>query len=377
MDKITLIVTTTFGFEAVVKKELVYLGFKDFIISDGKIEFDGSITDIPKLNLWLRAADRVLIKIGEFKAADFDALFDNTYALPWDNWIPEDGKIIVIGKSVKSTLRSVRSNQGMVKKAIINKLKEKYNKVLFPETGSEYTVQVSILKDIAQMTLDTSGLGLHKRNYRVDTGEVPIRENLAAGMVLLSFWNKDKILIDPMCGSGTILIEAAMIARNIAPGLRRKFVSETWPIIDKKIWEEARLIATNAAKPTGDLKIFGYDINKSRINGCKINAKYAGVENDIVFREQDVKDLKIEDESGMVISNPPYGVKMCNEQELHSIYNAINAIFKNKPGWSIYMITSDKKFPNFFRRSKPNKTRKLYNGTIEANYYQYFGKKVS
>ena len=374
MDKITLIVTTMFGFESVVKKELIALGFKDFIVSDGKIEFDASIIDIPDLNIWLRAADRVLIKIGEFKAVDFDALFDQTNALPWGNWIVQDGKIKVIGKSVKSILRSVRSNQSIVKKAIINKMKEKFNKEWFSETGPEYVIQVSILKDIVQLTLDTSGSGLHKRSYRVHSGEVPIRENLAAGMVLLSLWNKDKILIDPMCGSGTILIEAAMISRNIAPGLKRDFVSETWPIIDIKVWEDARLFALKAADPPGDLKIFGYDMNKSRIDGCKVNAENAGVENDIVFRQKDIKDLRLGNESGMVISNPPYGIKMSNEQELYDLYAAINALFKNKPGWSVCMITSDKKFPDYFKREKPDKIRKLYNGPIEAHYYQYYGK---
>ncbi|MBU0468194.1 MAG: class I SAM-dependent RNA methyltransferase [Candidatus Omnitrophica bacterium] len=371
MKNIKLIVTSTFGFESVVKKELIALGFDHFIVSDGKIEFDAAISDIPKLNIWLRAADRVLIKIGEFHAADFDALFDQTKSCPWNDWINENSKITVIGKSVKSTLQSVRSNQSMVKRAIIKKMQETYNKEMLPETGPEFVVQVSILKDIVQLTIDTSGAGLHKRGYRVDTGDVPIRENLAAALVLLSFWNKNKILIDPMCGSGTILIEAAMIGRNIAPGLKRKFISEEWAVINNKFWEDERLCAIKVILPSGNLRIFGYDIDKKRIEGCKTNAKNAGVESDIIFKDQDIKDLEVEHENGMVISNPPYGVKMARESDLYYIYDSINAVFKNKPGWSIYIITSDKNFPKYFKRAKPDKVRKLYNGTIEVNYYQY------
>jgi len=408
MDKIKLIVTTTFGLEAVAKKELIALGFENFIASDGKLEFDADVSDIPKLNIWLRSADRVLIKVKEFNAADFDALFDQTKDCPWHDWINVESKITVIGKSVKSTLQSVRANQSIVKKAIIKELQEKYNKENFPETGSEVVVQVSILKDIAQLTIDTTGVGLHKRGYRVDTGDVPIRENLAASLVLLSYWNKNKILIDPMCGSGTILIEAAMIGRNIAaslvllsywnknkilidpmcgsgtilieaamigrniaPGLNRKFVSEEWSAIDNKFWKEARKSAHNTIHPSGNLKIFGYDIDRKRIEGCKINAKNAGVENDIIFKRQDVNELKIDCENGMIISNPPYGIKMSRESDIHSIYDAINAVFKNMPGWAIYIITADKNFPKYFKRAKPDKVRKLYNGTIEVNYYQY------
>ncbi|MDP8213381.1 MAG: class I SAM-dependent RNA methyltransferase [Candidatus Zapsychrus exili] len=371
MNKIKLIVTTTFGLESVVKKELITLGFDNFIVSDGKIEFDANKSDIPKLNLSLRAADRVLVKMGEFKATDFDLLFDQTKALPWNNWITKDGKITVIGKSVKSSLRSVRANQSIVKKAIIENMQEVFNKEIFPETGPEFIIKVSILKNIAQLTIDTSGVGLHKRGYRIDTGDVPIRENLAAGLILLSFYNRGKVLIDPMCGSGTILIEAAMIGRNIAPGLNRNFISEDWPTLDKKFWEDARSFAHAAIRPTGDLKVFGYDIDKERIEGCKANAKNAGVLEDIVFKQQDIKDLKVECENGMLISNPPYGVKMALERGFNHIYGPINMIFADKPGWGVYIITADKNFPNSFKQAKPNKVRKLYNGTIEVNYYQY------
>ena len=371
MNKIKLIVTTTFGLESVVKKELLHLGFENFRVLDGKIEFDADMRDIPQLNIGLRAADRVLIKIGEFQAADFDALFDQTHALPWGHWITDDAKITVTGKSVKSVLKSVRANQSIVKKAVIKKLQEKFNKERFPETGPEFVIQVSVLKDIVQLTLDTSGSGLHRRGYRADTGEVPIRENLAAGLVLLSSWARDKTLIDPMCGSGTILIEAAMIARNIPPGLKRSFAAERWPVIDKKFWESARSAALKTVAPPGNLKIFGYDIDKRRIGGCRVNAKDAGVEEDIFFKQQDIRDLQVDQQSGTVISNPPYGVKMAGGSDLSCLYDSINAVFQHKPGWAVCIITADKKFPLYFKRSKPNKIRKLYNGTIEANYYQY------
>lgn len=374
MNKIRLIVTCTFGLEAVVKQELISLGFCRFIVLDGKIEFDAELNDVPKLNLWLRTADRVFIKIAEFKAVDFDVLFDKAKACPWSSWITEDGKITVTGKSVKSVLQSVRSNQSIVKKAIIKKMQESFNRERFPETGPEFIIQVSIFKDMVQLALDTTGSGLHRRNYRVDTGEVPIKENLAAALVLLSSWHKDKVLIDPMCGSATILIEAAMIGRNIAPGLKRNFVSEDWPFIDKKFWEDARNSALDKMLPSGSLQIFGYDIDRERIEGCERNAKNAGVENDIVFKAQDIKDLRLGSGRGVVISNPPYGVKMGAGSDLNYIYSSLSKAFKNKTGWGAFIITADKSFPKYFSNGKPDKMRKLYNGTIETNYYQYKNK---
>lgn len=371
MQKVRLIVTTTFGLEAIVKKELTTLGFDDFVVSDGKIEFDAKLSDIAKCNLWLRTADRVLVKIAEFQAADFDALFDQTFECAWNDWIPKDGKITVTGKSVKSMLQSVRANQSIVKKAIIKKLQSVFHQERFSETGPEFVIQISILKDVAVLTLDTTGAGLHKRGYRVDTGDVPIRENLAAALVLISFWNRNKMLVDPLCGSGTILIEAAMMGRNIAPGLSRYFMAEDWPAFDNKIWSEARLTARESIRPPGDLKLFGFDIDGCRIEGCRLNAKNGGVDQDIIFKQQDIKDFQLEQDHGMIISNPPYGVKMGEARDVVRIYAALNAALKNKPGWQIYIVTADKSFPLSFKRGKPSKVRKLYNGTIQVNYYQY------
>ena len=373
MTKIRLIVTSTFGLEAVVKREVQDLGLSGMTVADGKVEFEAELSDIPRLNLWLRTADRVLLKLGEFPSIDFDELFDHTRELPWEEWLPQDAKITVIAKAVRSQIDSVRSCQSIVKKAIVDCLKENLKVEILPETGPEFTIQVAILKDIAQLTLDTSGLGLHKRGYRASAGEVPMRENLAAALVLLSFWDKDRQLVDPMCGSGTILIEAAMIGRNIAPGLKRPFAAEAWPAIDKKTWEDARSAAREAILPEGQLKIFGSDLDPERIMDCRGNAKKAGVDKDIVFEKKDIRDLHVDGQFGIVITNPPYGVKLGDPHELSPIYNALDQALKENKGWSLYILTADKRFPEYFRRAQPDRVRKLFNGTIEVHYFQYYG----
>ncbi len=373
MNQITLITTQSFGLEAVVKRELHALGFESTRVTDGKVEFDAVPGDIPRANLWLRSADRVLLKMGEFPALTFDELFEQTKALPWEAWITEDGKFTVTGTAVKSTLGSVRACQAIVKKAVVERLKEQYHRDWFAETGPEFTVKISMLKDVALLTIDTSGSGLNKRGYRQRTGEAAIRETLAAALVLLSVWDKDRLLIDPMCGSGTILIEAALIARNIAPGLRRKFASERWPAIAPEAWQQARLAACEAIDREGSLQILGYDIDEAAIDAAKVNARRAGVGGDIVFETKDVKDLWIDKQYGVVISNPPYGIKMGEFQAMNQIYISLNKTFKKKKGWSVYILTADKKFPDYFKRAQPDRVRKLYNATIEVNYYQYLG----
>lgn len=375
MSSLRLIVLSTFGLEAVIKRELTGFGFKDFVVADGKIEFDAELNDIPRLNIGLRAADRVLIKAGEFPAADFGRLFDGTREIPWENWLTVDAKIEVIGKCVRSQLMSVRSCQSIVKKAVVERLKAKFIAEVLPETGPEYTISVALLKDVAQLTIDTSGDGLHKRGYRRAKGEVPLRENLAAALVLLSFWDKGRLLIDPMCGSGTILIEAAMIARNIAPGINREFASELWPVIEREYWRQARQAAQEAVVREGSLNIFGYDIDAERIKDCLVNAKNAGVAGDIAFAVKDIKDLWIDKPYGMVITNPPYGVKLGSPKELTPVYVSIHHTFRKKKGWSLFILTADKRFPDFFKRALPDRVRKLFNGTIEVNYYQYHGER--
>jgi putative N6-adenine-specific DNA methylase len=375
MDRITLIATATFGLEKVVKNEVMALGFENIKVSEGKVEFEATLEDIPRANLWLRSADRVLLKIGEFEASTFDELFEKTKALPWENIITEDGKFDVNGKAVKSTLGSIRACQSIVKKAVVERLKQKYNKEWFEETGPEFTIQISMLKDVAVLTIDTSGAGLHKRGYREAGGEAPLKETLAAALVLLSFWNADRVLIDPMCGSGTILIEAAMIARHMAPGLKRGFASEKWPAIDENYWSEARLAARDAILPHHRLQIFGYDIDEKSIAACRINAANAGVGDVILFERKDIKDLWIDKKYGIVISNPPYGVRMSEFKDINQIYIAIHKAFRKKRGWSLYILTADEMFPNYFKRARPDRVRKLYNGKIKVDYYQYYGEK--
>ena len=375
MNEITLIATATFGLEKVVKNEVIALGFENIKVSEGKVEFEATLGDIPRANLWLRSADRVLLKIGEFEAFTFDELFEKTKALPWENLITEDGKFDVNGKAVKSTLGSIRACQSIVKKAVVERLKQKYNKEWFEETGPEFTIQISMLKDVAVLTIDTSGAGLHKRGYREAGGEAPLKETLAAGLVLLSFWNPDRILIDPMCGSGTILIEAAMIARHIAPGLQRGFASEKWPAIDEDYWSESRLAARDVIIPVHKLQLFGYDIDEKSIAACKINAANAGVGDVILFERKDIKDLWIDKQYGIVISNPPYGVRMSDFKDINEIYIAINKAFRKKWGWSLYILTADELFPSYFKRARPDRVRKLYNGNIKVNYYQYYGER--
>lgn len=375
MNECILIVTTAFGLEKVVKQELQNLGFNEFKIFDGHIEFNAKFEDIPRLNIWLRAADRVLLKVAEFSAVDFDELFDGVSRVEWAKFIPKGCRMTTTASITRSQINSERTCQSMTKKAIVENLKKEYKTDWIDEAGLEITVKTSILKDVAQITLDTTGDGLHKRGYRQEAGEAPMRENLAAALVLLSFWNKDRLLIDPMCGSGTIVIEAAMIARNIAPGLNRGFSSENWPFITKECWEDARSKARLAIDKESKLQIFGFDSDRKRIEDSKVNANNAGVFDDIVFEQGDAKQLKLQHDYGIVITNPPYGVNIGTDYSIDLLYKSLNHIFVHRPDWSIYIITADTNFPQFFKRAKPDRVRKLYNGNIEAHYFQYYGKR--
>jgi len=373
MDKFTLIATARFGLEMVVKNEIRALGFKDIKASDAKVEFSATLNDIPKANLWLRSAERVFLKVGEFKALTFDELFEQCKALPWENFITQSGSVTINAKALKSTLMSDRSCQSIVKKAVVERLKQQYNLQWLDETGPAYTIQVSILKDIVILALDTSGSGLHKRGYRKQAGEAPLKETVAAGLVLLSRWHKEEILIDPMCGSGTILIEAAMIARHIAPGLKRGFAAEKWPVIASEAWRDTRLAAHDCIDFDADLSLYGYDIDGSAIQDSKTNAHNAGVEKDIIFVQKNIKDLWIDRQFGSIITNPPYGHRMSEYHDLNQVYLSINKTFRKKKGWSVYILTADSMFPKYFKRARPDRVRKLYNGRIRVNYYQYYG----
>lgn len=372
MEKIDLIATTTFGLEAVTKRELMNLGYNDLKVENGKVEFRGSLKDIARTNIWLRTADRVLLKMGEFKALSFEELFQNTKALPWEEWIPEDGNFVIEGKSVDSKLFSISDCQRIVEKAIVEKLKTKYNVEWFKKTGAKYTVEVSLLKDIATLTIDTSGEGLHKRGYRDRAGDAPIKETLAAAMILLSYWNKDRVLLDPLCGSGTIPIEAAMIGKNIAPGLDRKFAAEMWEKIDKEYWSEVRKDAFSAIDNNVKLHILGCDIDKRSILRARDNAANLGLEDDIAFFMKDMRDVDLNDEYGVVITNPPYGERIGEKEEVTKLYIDLGKKFRELKTWSVYVITSDEDFEKKYGK-KADKKRKLFNGRIKVDYYQYYG----
>lgn len=371
MDTITLIAICKFGLEKLVKLEVGRLGFGETAVSDGKVEFPASLSDIPRLNLWLRYADRLLLKIGQFPALTFDELFEQTKALPWEEWITRDGAFTVNARSVKSALQSERSCQSIVKKAVVDRLQASYHTTDLPETGPEYTIQVSLLNDVATLTLDTSGAGLHKRGYRTESVEAPLKETFAAGLVWLSPWRPDGLLIDPMCGSGTILIEAALLARNIAPGLQRDFAAEQWPILPAEQWREAREAAAAARKSGPPLQLFGYDADPAAIAASKINAANAGVADDITFAQKDVRELWIDRQHGTLICNPPYGRRLSDFQTMNQIYIALNKMLRKKTGWAVCILTADPKFPDYFKRARPDRVRKFFNGRIRVNYYQY------
>lgn len=373
--KLELIATATFGLEAVVKREIEALGYKIIKTEDGKVTYMGDERAIAKSNLWLRTADRVLLKMAEFTALEFEELFQQTKALPWEELIPVDGKFTVTGSSVKSKLHSVPACQKIVKKAIVEKLKEFYGVEVFEETGAEYTVKATILKDRVTLTVDTSGVGLHKRGYRVADVAAPIKETLAAAMVQLSFWRDGRIMIDPCCGSGTIPIEAAMIARNIAPGLNRHFASEEWEFIKPEIWKEERKAAFEAMDYDKELEIYGFDINRKAVAAAIENAEEAGVDDCIKFMRVNVKDLRPVGKNGIIITNPPYGERIGEEKEIAEIYRAYNKFFKENPDWSLFMITTDKEVENKVMEREANRRRKLYNGRLEVCYYQFHGNK--
>ena len=371
MEKITLIAICKFGLEKLVKIEVNHLGFPEVLVSDGRIEFTAALSDIPRLNLWLRYADRLLLKVGEFPALTFDDLYEQVRALPWEAWMSVDGRFPVDAKSVKSALQSVRSCQSIVKKAVVDRLQAAYHTADLPETGPEYAIQVALLNDTATLTLDTSGAGLHKRGYRTETVEAPLKETFAAGLVWLSPWRPDGLLIDPMCGSGTILIEAALKARQMAPGLNRDFAAEGWPIIAAAAWREAREAALAARRSDLTLQLFGYDIDATAVAAARINAANAGVADDIVFAQKDVRDLWIDRETGTLICNPPYGRRLSDFQQMNQMYIALNKMLRKKTGWAVCILTADPKFPDYFKRARPDRVRKFFNGRIRVNYYQY------
>lgn len=373
--RLELIATATFGLEAVVKREIQNLGYKILKSEDGKITYMGDERAIVKSNLWLRSADRVLLKMAEFKAMEFEELFQQTKALPWEELIPIDGKFTVTGTSVKSKLHSVPACQSIVKKAIVERLKEYYCIDHFEETGAAYTVKTTILKDNVTLTVDTSGAGLHKRGYRARDVAAPIKETLAAAMVQLSFWREDRLMMDPCCGSGTVPIEAAMIGRNIAPGLNRSFACEGWELIPPEMWKEERKAAYDAINYDTPLRIFAFDIDPKAIEAAKENAIEAGVDDCIVFKCMDMRKIQANEPRGIIITNPPYGERIGEAKQIEAIYKKYNEFFKKNPTWSLFMITTDKTVEKKIMERPADRRRKLYNGRLEVCYYQFHGTK--
>lgn len=372
MEPIQLIATTTFGLESSVKRELTALGMKNIRAFDGRIEFTGGPADIVKANLHLRCAGRVWVKMAEFTATTFDALFEQTKALPWGDWIPVDGKFTVVGKSVKSTLYSVPDCQAIVKKAVVEKLKEKYHVSWFDETGAAYTIQVGILKDLVTLTIDTSGSGLHRRGYRENALGAPLKESLAAAMLELSYWKKDRILLDPCCGSGTILIEGALMARNIAPGLGRHFAAEAWDQVPQALWKEARAAAYAAIDYDFMPEIYGSDIDPAAIAIAEENAVKAGVDDCIRFEAVSCQQVKLPGDYGCLVTNPPYGERLGEVAEVEDLYRSMGRLIQENPTWSAYVITSMEYFESLFGK-KADAKRKLFNGRIKTDYYQFYG----
>ena len=384
--KLELVATATFGLEAVVRREIEALGYKIIKTEDGRVTYMGDERAVVRSNLWLRCADRVYIRMGEFRATDFEELFQQTKALEWESIIPLEGAFPVVGGSVKSVLHSVPACQKIVKKAVSMRLSEFYCRETMPETGAEYKIRFIAHKDEFLMLLDTSGAGLHKRGYRVRDVAAPIKETLAAALVQLSFYRKDRVLVDPCCGSGTIPIEAAMIARDIAPGLGRSFASEGWDIIGTALWKQERKLAFNvmniSAQGSADaLKITGMDIDRRAVQAAKANAEEAGVIDDIDFVCMDMTAWEPgsgipkgagKDDHVVVISNLPYGKRIGDDEGIKAIYAHIRDMMDSCPNWSFFLITSDKTLEKELGR-KADRRRKLYNGTIETQFYQFHG----
>jgi len=372
MSELELIATATFGLEAVVAREVKELGYDRVVVENGRVTFTADESAICRANLWLRCADRVRLKVGEFRAVTFDELFEKTKALPWADLLPGNAAFPVDGKSVQSTLFSISDCQAIVKKAVVESMKKSYRTEWFKEDGPLYRIEVSMLKDIATLTIDTSGAGLHKRGYRISGSEAPLKETLAAALVLIARWQPDVTLIDPFCGSGTIPIEAALIGQNIAPGMNRTFVSEQWPTIAREHWREARKETHDRADYQRKLDLSGTDISSALIETARKNAAEAGVDHLIHFQARPLSELSSKKKYGKVICNPPYGERLGSIKEVEQLYRQMGKLFKALDTWSCYILTASDNFESLFGR-KASKRRKLYHGNIKVQYYQYFG----
>lgn len=376
MKTFPIVLPCHFGLEAVLKREIFDLGYDIEEVSDGRVTFIGDADAVCRANIFLRTAERVLICVGRFKAVTFDELFENVKALPWEEFIPENGKFWVTkANSINSKLFSPSDIQSIVKKAMVERLKLKYNVNWFEESGADYPVRIFINKDEVFVCLDTTGDSLHKRGYRTRAGKAPISETLAAALIMLTPWNKDRIMIDPFCGSGTFPVEAAMIAANIAPGMNRSFTAEKWTnFIDRQLWYDAVDEARDNVNKDIVTRIEGYDIDEEMVKIARENAKRAGVSKLVRFGIRPAGELTSDAEYGFVITNPPYGERLEEKAVLPEIYGGFGKAFKKMPTWSAYMITSWEDTEKYFGK-KADKNRKIYNGMLKTTYYQFLGPK--
>ena len=375
-NKYELFAPCHFGLEAVLKREIIDLGYEVTEVVDGRVSFEGDEEAIARCNVFLRTTERVMLKVGSFKAVTFDELFEKTKALPWENFIPKDGKFWVKkASSIKSKLFSPSDIQRIVKKAIVDRLSGKYNILRFPEDGSEYPIRITILKDEVTVGLDTSGESLHKRGYRRLTVKAPITETLAAALISLTPWKKDRLLIDPFCGSGTIPIEAAMIGLNIAPGMKRDFQAMAWDnILPKSLFKEAKKEAEDLIDRETKLSIQGYDLDTSALDAARGNLSLAGLEGNIHFQQRDMRDISSAKKYGFIITNPPYGERLEEKEAMPKLYREMGKAFQRLDEWSYYIITGFEDAPKYFGR-KPDKNRKIYNGMMKTYFYSYQGAK--
>lgn len=364
-----------FGLEAVLKKEITDLGYEVVKVEDGRVTYAGDESVIARANMFLRTTERVMIKIASFKAETFDELFEKTRELPWESYIPEDGRFWVAkANSIKSKLFSPSDIQSIMKKAMVEKLKQKYKRDWFDESGSEYPLRVSFLKDELTIGLDTSGVSLHKRGYRRLISKAPVTETLAAALIMLTPWNKDRLLVDPFCGSGTIPIEAAMLGMKMAPGMNRSFLAETWEDYGKENWDNAREEARDILLHDVQMSIQGYDIDDEIIKAARQNAKMAGVDSQIHFQQRDVRDLSSPKKYGFIITNPPYGERLEEKEAMPALYREIGRTFESLDAWSYFIITGYEDAQKYIGR-KAEKNRKIYNGMMKTYFYSFPGPK--
>ena len=382
MRTFDLLVPCHFGLEAVLKREIYDLGYEITKVEDGRVTFEGDEEAICRANIFLRTAERVMIQVGRFKATTFEELFQGIKNLPWEEYIPEDGKFWVKkASSINSKLFSPSDIQSIAKKAMVERMKQKYHKEWFKEDGAAYPVRIFLLKDEVTVALDTSGDSLHKRGYRTMTSKAPLTETLAASLIMLTPWRKDRILVDPFCGSGTFPIEAAMIAANIAPGMNRDFTAEEWTnMIDRKLWYECVKEAEDMIDTTVKVDIQGYDIDGDVIKAARENAKRAGVEHMIHFQQRAVADLSHPKKYGFIITNPPYGERLEDKADLpalytrQALYTQIGQAYQRLDSWSMFLITSYTDTEKYIGR-KADKNRKIYNGMLKTYFYQFLGPK--